>query len=71
MEKILKSNVKFLNKKYSIAKILKINEQSLLNKIYDNKRKFSIEDVMTISACTNISVDDLLYKDLSKENEQI
>lgn len=69
MNIFLKKNVKFLNQKTNISKILGINEQSLKNKIYDEKRNFSINDLIKISTSLNISIEDLLYKDLSKEDK--
>lgn len=69
MNIFLKKNVKFLNQKTNISKILGINEQSLKNKIYDEKRNFSINDLIKISTYLNISIEDLLYKDLSKEDK--
>ena len=69
MNIFLKKNVKFLNQKTNISKILGINEQSLKNKIYDEKRNFSINDLIKISTSLNISIEDLLYKDLPKEDK--
>ena len=63
---IFKKNVKYLKNHYKIAEILNINEQSLSNKLSDNKRQFSLTDAIQISKATNISIDDLVFKDLSK-----
>lgn len=68
MNNYIKSNIKYLNQHNKIADILNINEQSLKNKIYDEKRSFSVDDLIKISKSLNISLDDLVYKDLSKEN---
>lgn len=67
MQKILKENIKFLKTKFNIAKILNIKEQSLNNKIFDNSRKFSIEDLILIKNATNISYETLIEKDIKKE----
>lgn len=63
----IKENIKYLSKNHKIYEILKINQQSLSNKLSDSKRKISIEDLMKIHDELNISLDDLVYKDLSKE----
>lgn len=68
MQKSLKKNIKFLCDKYPITKILGIKEQSLNNKIYDSKRKFSLEDVILIHQATKIKFEDLIFSDLSKQN---
>ena len=62
MQKILKTNIKSLSKKYEIDKILNINKQSVANKLSDNNRKFSIEDLMLISKATGITTDKLLFE---------
>ena len=66
MLKIFKENIKFLKNQHNIAEILDINQQSLSNKLSDNKRQFSLIDAILISKKLNISIDDLVFKDLSK-----
>lgn len=64
MLKKFKENVKKLRNHYDIAEILGINEQSLSNKLSDNKRQFSLIDAILISKALNIKIDDLVFKDL-------
>ena len=66
MLKIFKKNIKFLKNHYNIAEILNINDQSLANKLSDNKRQFSLIDAILISKELNIPIDELVFKDLSK-----
>ncbi len=70
MLKNFKSNIKYLNKKFNIAKILNINEQSLKNKLSDEKRQFSLIDAILISQATGYKIDDLVFKDLDKKQKE-
>ena len=70
MLKKFKSNIKYLNKKFNIANILNINEQSLKNKLSDEKRQFSLIDAILISQATGYKIDDLVFKDLDKKQKE-
>lgn len=68
MLKNFKSNIKYLNKKFNIDEILGITRQALYNKLSDEKRQFSLIDAILISQATGYKIDDLVFKDLEKEN---
>lgn len=71
----LNKNIRYLRKKHNytipaLAKKLGLSKSGLDN-IESGNRNTSLEVLDKIHIIFDISVDDLLYKDLSNENEQI
>lgn len=65
----IKSNMYYLNNTYNISNIIGVTPSILENKIYNNSFDFSIEEIRKVAEFLNISIDDLINKDLSKENK--
>lgn len=65
----LQSNLKILiNNKSQFAKKTNIPKRTLENLIYGDRQDPRISTIMKIASELNISIDDLIYKDFTKEN---
>ncbi len=65
----LQSNLKLLiSNKLQFAKKTNIPRRTLEDIIYGNTPNPRIDTIMKIASELNISIDDLIYKDFTKEN---
>lgn len=63
-----KLNIEYLNRTYNISNIINKTQKEINEIISNNTLEFAVDDLNKISKFLKIPFDDLLNKDLSKEN---